>query len=126
MPTPSGWPVCLLHKLVWVAPEPRRHQRGLPAETPGSHLPLFPVLQEECTDREPWYGTKFVAAALPQDWVDDWEAGARVPELHMPEPNPFIPSDFELLSVEHVSARTQQLHASAHAAAAAAAPPPMD
>lgn len=36
----------------------------------------MPALQPECTEVERWYGTKFTAGPLPDDWL---QVGAAVP-----------------------------------------------
>ena len=54
--------------------------------------------QAECGETEPWYGTKFSVAAIPPAWLDAWRAGPAPAGLHLPAPNPFIPTAFELIS----------------------------
>ncbi len=46
---------------------------------------------------EPWYGTSFSVAEVPEDTLARWAEPAEVPALRYPEPNPFIPSDLTLL-----------------------------
>jgi len=48
--------------------------------------------------REPIYSTQYSVQPLPADWLAAWQAAAE-PELHLPTPNPFIPTDFTLLQV---------------------------
>jgi len=73
--------------------------------------------ETDCVDTERWYGTRFVAKSLPQDWHDAWEAcrhdawdglrsagsAARKAEaggaklgLALPLPNPFVAENLEL------------------------------
>eukprot|EP00930_Biecheleria_cincta_P037773 TRINITY_DN25951_c0_g1_i2.p1 TRINITY_DN25951_c0_g1~~TRINITY_DN25951_c0_g1_i2.p1 ORF type:complete len:1026 (+),score=169.95 TRINITY_DN25951_c0_g1_i2:39-3080(+) len=75
--------------------------------------------EKDCVDTERWYGTRYVAKSLPQDWHDAWEAcrlgsdeqgnegsaesavqraeagGAKL-GLAMPLPNPFVAENLEL------------------------------
>lgn len=50
---------------------------------------------DEC---EPIYSSRYSQEPLPADWLAAWEE-ALEPELHLPAPNPFIPTDFSLLEV---------------------------
>ena len=50
------------------------------------------------TKCEPIYTTQYSCEAIPADWLVAWEAAAE-PALHLPKPNPFIPTDFQLLQV---------------------------
>eukprot|EP00887_Chlorella_sp_A99_P007901 scaffold12.g7901.t1 len=58
------------------------------------------TLEPCCTQQEAWYGTKFGLTPLPEDWLRDWRSGPAPPELHLPEPNPFIPSEFEMVGAQ--------------------------
>ena len=57
-------------------------------------------VEEHCTETEPWFGGRWALEPMPEDWLDRWvaeaEAGATVPQLSLPEPNPFIAREFEL------------------------------
>lgn len=56
-------------------------------------------LQGITTDIEPWYGTLYSREPLPAEWLAVWEAASPPAELHLPPPNPFVPTDFALLQV---------------------------
>ncbi|GAX77819.1 hypothetical protein CEUSTIGMA_g5262.t1 [Chlamydomonas eustigma] len=46
---------------------------------------------------EPWYGTKYCIETLPDAWAESWgEKAGPDARLHLPRPNPFIPTDFTL------------------------------
>ena len=69
------------------------------------------VPQAECTETEPWYGTRYSRAPLPADWLAAWRGkneggaagagddGEEAAALHLPSPNPFIPTQFDLIEV---------------------------
>jgi secreted Zn-dependent insulinase-like peptidase len=46
--------------------------------------------------QEPWYGTTYAAEKLSESYLTALENLELHPELNLPEPNPFIASDFEL------------------------------
>lgn len=54
---------------------------------------------------EPWYGTTFSNEPLPEDWLDCWSGAKEDPRLHLPEPNPFIPTDFTLYGTPGASSQ---------------------
>ncbi|PSC73920.1 Zinc-peroxisomal [Micractinium conductrix] len=66
------------------------------------------TLEPECTDKEAWYGTPYSATPLPQDWQEHWSKGPALPQLHLPEHNPFIPQRFDLL--EAATPRPEVVH----------------
>lgn len=45
---------------------------------------------------EPWYGTKYASGPIPAEWREAWAETEREPALHLPAPNDFLPSDFEV------------------------------
>lgn len=47
---------------------------------------------------EPWFGTRYSSAAVPEAWLLPWPEAAQ--EFHLPEPNPFIAEDLALVPVE--------------------------
>ncbi|KAG1675762.1 hypothetical protein FOA52_012418 [Chlamydomonas sp. UWO 241] len=61
---------------------------------------------EDATETEPTYGTKYHLGRLPEDWVAAWrgvdgvDGVDGVEDLHLPRPNPYIPTDFALLKDE--------------------------
>ncbi|MEW5314724.1 MAG: hypothetical protein WDW38_006196 [Sanguina aurantia] len=57
-------------------------------------------LLPEATSSEPWYGTNYSLSPLPQEWLDAWAAAGIDGRLHLPEPNPFVPTDFRLHAAE--------------------------
>ena len=48
------------------------------------------------TESEPWYGTKHKTEQINNDLLTAWETTVPYEKLHLPEKNPFIPTDFEL------------------------------
>jgi len=78
---------------------------------------------ESATSSEPWYGTKYCQEQVPEEWMGAWRAagleaaaaaasldrkaieagppnGVVVSGLHLPAPNPFIPTDLALRSAD--------------------------
>ena len=47
---------------------------------------------------EPIYSSRYSLEPLPAEWLAAWREPAAA-ELHLPAPNPFIPTDFSLLEV---------------------------
>lgn len=54
-------------------------------------------LQGATQKKEAWYGTDFNIETLPDEWQTSWQSSAAREELHLPKPNPFIPTDFSML-----------------------------
>uniref|UniRef100_A0A7S3AI92 Peptidase M16 middle/third domain-containing protein n=1 Tax=Haptolina ericina TaxID=156174 RepID=A0A7S3AI92_9EUKA len=48
--------------------------------------------------KEPWYGTRFSLGPVPPEKLSTWSAAQPTPgsKLRLPNPNPFIPTDFSL------------------------------
>jgi len=47
--------------------------------------------------REAVYGTEYEVARVPSGTLDHWKDGKIDPDLHLVNPNPFVPSDFALV-----------------------------
>ncbi|KAJ4782702.1 Insulin-degrading enzyme [Rhynchospora pubera] len=45
---------------------------------------------------EPWYGTSYSVQKITPDTIKQWKNNAPDADLHLPEPNIFIPTDFTL------------------------------
>ena len=57
-------------------------------------------LQGKTADTEPWYGTAYSCQPIPEEWLQQWKGvGAHDSGLHLPEENPFIPTDLLMLEV---------------------------
>lgn len=67
----------------------------------------IPYEKNEYDQREPWFGTQFKTISMPPKWQTMWEQSATIKELHYPQPNPFVTTDFKIHWVEsgkpHVS-----------------------
>ncbi|CAF3867523.1 unnamed protein product [Adineta steineri] len=59
------------------------------------------------TEKEKWFGTQYKQEYLPEELIKRCETCELIPELHLPKPNEFIPTDFQLFSNEEHSARPQ-------------------
>eukprot|EP00798_Chlamydomonas_sp_ICE-L_P019512 gene19512-26183_t len=46
------------------------------------------------------YGTKYSLQGIPEDWLEAWASTKTDSSLHLPEPNPFVPTDFTLHTEE--------------------------
>ena len=55
-------------------------------------------LQGKTDQVEHWYRTDFSQQSIPEDWIQKWRL-ADSDALFLPELNPFIPTDFDLLKV---------------------------
>jgi len=56
------------------------------------------------TQSEPIYGTQFQKEPIPQGYLELWEAAKPGEELFLPEPNPFIPSNFDIVEADPLEA----------------------
>ena len=56
-----------------------------------------PPLQPPSTTPERWYGTQYATDPIPAEWLAEFRNPPKVPELHLPAPNPFISSEFGLV-----------------------------
>ncbi|KAK3262595.1 hypothetical protein CYMTET_28558 [Cymbomonas tetramitiformis] len=52
--------------------------------------------EDAVTTQEPWYTTKYHQERVPSEWLSAWASAERYPELHLPAPNEFIPTDFSI------------------------------
>ncbi|CAF1449332.1 unnamed protein product [Adineta steineri] len=59
------------------------------------------------TEKEKWYGTQYKQEYLPEELIKRCKTCELIPEFHLPKPNEFIPTDFQLFSNEEHSARPQ-------------------
>jgi insulysin len=59
------------------------------------------------TEKEKWFGTHYNQEYLPDELIKKCETYERIPELHLPAPNEFIPTDFQLFSKEKNLTRPQ-------------------
>ena len=46
---------------------------------------------------EPWYGSAYNAHKIDPELIETWRLARPVPELHLPLPNEFIPTDFAIV-----------------------------
>ena len=56
------------------------------------------MLQGSTKEIEPWYKTPYSLSKISPNWMKQWAAAADV-QLFLPELNPFIPSNFDLIKV---------------------------
>ena len=54
---------------------------------------------------EPWFELPFVAAAVPEALLSEWEACTPSPELALPPRNSYLPTDFSLRAEAAMQAR---------------------
>jgi insulysin len=59
------------------------------------------------TEKEKWFDTQYKQDYLPDELIKKCETCETIPELHLPTPNEFIPTDFHLYSKENNSTRPQ-------------------
>uniref|UniRef100_A0A1X7SVZ2 Peptidase M16 middle/third domain-containing protein n=1 Tax=Amphimedon queenslandica TaxID=400682 RepID=A0A1X7SVZ2_AMPQE len=53
---------------------------------------------DECHNTAPWFNTKYNEEVVSLEWEKSWKNLSLNPELHLPHPNKFIASEFELLA----------------------------
>jgi len=54
---------------------------------------------------EPWYGSKYNLRKIDPQLIDQWSTASTIEELHLPSPNEFIPTNFEIVPLEDGSPR---------------------
>ncbi len=59
------------------------------------------------TEKEKWFGTQYKQDYLPDELIKKCETCEIISELHLPRPNEFIPTDFQLFSKEKTFPRPQ-------------------
>ncbi|UJR37824.1 hypothetical protein I4U23_030514 [Adineta vaga] len=59
------------------------------------------------TEKEKWFGTQYKQEYLPEELIKACETCELLPELHLPTPNEFIPTDFHIFSKEAHTTRPQ-------------------
>lgn len=57
-------------------------------------------IADKCTETEKWYQTKYHTEKIDKATIEEWNNCGTHEKLQLPEPNPFIPSDFSLLPLE--------------------------
>lgn len=51
---------------------------------------------------EPWFGTRYNVSEIPPSWVESWTNVKVSTDFHLPDPNPYITSNFELLPLPNL------------------------
>lgn len=52
------------------------------------------------THTEKWFGTDYFVDDISEDDIKAWENAPLLPELHLPKPNPFIPTNFDVVGTK--------------------------
>lgn len=55
----------------------------------------------KCPETEKIYNTKYGIEEIPKSTIRDWTICGMDQRLRLPQPNPFIPTDFEFLSIDN-------------------------
>ncbi|KAI4457948.1 nardilysin [Holotrichia oblita] len=50
--------------------------------------------------KEPWYGTDYKIAHIPEETINEWKSVALSDELRIPDKNEFIPTTFDLYPID--------------------------
>jgi len=63
------------------------------------------AFESVATDEEQWYKTKHIISPVTDESATRWKSAKAEdqPSLHLPEPNPFVPTDFELCTRDKLS-----------------------
>ncbi|XP_055383724.1 insulin-degrading enzyme-like isoform X1 [Condylostylus longicornis] len=56
---------------------------------------------KNCNESEYWYKTKYSVTKIPLEILKKWENCPLNENLALPEPNPFVPTDFTLVALEN-------------------------
>jgi secreted Zn-dependent insulinase-like peptidase len=55
-------------------------------------------VQNTSKETEEWFDIEYVAGEVPVALLDAWAAGSASPDMRLPPPNPFIATDFSLVT----------------------------
>ncbi len=47
---------------------------------------------------EKWLGAEYAVRPIPPDWMNAWSTASTHPQIRLPEPNPFVPAQLNLVS----------------------------
>lgn len=57
-------------------------------------------LQDKDLDKtEPWFGTKYNVKEISHSSIEEWKTAEPYPEFHLPEPNIYITTNFDLIEL---------------------------
>ena len=56
-------------------------------------------MQGKTTEVEPWYQTEYSQEPVHSGWLSGWLKAFPNDSIHLPRPNPFISSQFDLIDV---------------------------
>jgi len=93
-----------------IQPSPKNWGEMTPKHPSSFPLRVFLVSKEFvsiATEKEKWFGTAYKQEYLPEELIKKCETCEIISELHLPTPNEFIPTDFQLFSKEKNSTRPQ-------------------
>lgn len=63
--------------------------------------------QSIATEQEKWFGTQYKLDHLPKELIEKCLNCELDPELHLPRPNEFIPTDFHLFANDRTVSRPE-------------------
>ena len=52
----------------------------------------------EYDKKEKWFGTEYTTRKMPKEWSDLWHNTEEMPELFLPQANPFVATNFEIFA----------------------------
>lgn len=55
-------------------------------------------MKVELTKKERWMGVEYTIQPIPQKWISSWSNAKPHPEISLAEPNPFLPTQFQIFS----------------------------
>lgn len=58
-------------------------------------------IENICNSTEFWYGTKYHTEKISSSTLKEWKNSGLNNNLELPEPNPFIPTNFDVLDIEN-------------------------
>lgn len=58
-------------------------------------------LKDKCTEEEKWYKTNYTCEKIDPATIENWKNCGIHENLHLPKPNPYIPTDFVLFPIDN-------------------------
>jgi insulysin len=88
--------------------KPRIFDSLLYSLTPENMLAILAARDVKTTEKEEYYGVEYSLTYSNPKWVKNWRNSKKLSALKLPEPNPFLPENLEVLPFEGTVKLTHQ------------------
>ncbi|RME73242.1 MAG: hypothetical protein D6781_00810, partial [Verrucomicrobia bacterium] len=87
---------------LWLKEDPEVYRQFLDRLAPDNMLAILVARGVETDSVEPYYGTKYSYVEDGGEVYARLAAAHRIPDIHLPDPNPFIPENTEVLALRPI------------------------